>query len=102
MKLITVKRYAARINADAFGNSLELPCFQFTRNRRIHGEYKGNIIAINPNNTSADIIETIYHELLHDFIDTVLDSPDNNDHGFIFWAWYYRLLPDYIEAHYYD
>lgn len=96
MKYNTVLTLIDRLNRDAFANLIELPRVAFTRSTRYHGWTDESVIKINPRDHADTVAETLYHELLHLFIDTVLEAHDDDDHGLIFRAWYVRLLPSYI------
>lgn len=103
MKYQTALKQFERINKDVFSDLIDCRFF-FTRSRDNYGIANHNGVGINPRIVKGlpELSETIYHELIHVFIDDVLDSPDDGEHGTIYWTWYFRLLPQYIKAHYYD
>lgn len=97
MKLNTIKRLYNKLNADAFSGLLEMPRIEFTRSRISYGIYTGNSLQINPRYAKGEVaLETLFHEMTHQFVDEILQATDSSDHGFIFWAWYDRLIPEYI------
>jgi hypothetical protein len=75
MKHRTAKAVYETLNARNFGGVLEMPAILFTRNTRVHGEQNTGFIKLN----FTDIrgmsakVETIYHEMVHQYIDEYLD-----------------------------
>lgn len=102
MKLQTAIDIATTLENETF-HGLICERVHFTRARYNYGHVDHNGIALNPRNISgiAELTETLYHELVHIFVDDVLETPDDGEHGTIYWTWYFRLLPNYIKAHYY-
>lgn len=96
MKYSTACKIFARLNVETFAGLINTRLY-FTRARNSYGHHDSNGIGINPRAANSEkLTETIFHEMLHYFLDDVLNATDNGDHGFIFWAWYDRLIPDYI------
>lgn len=78
-----------------------MPTILRTRNLRLHGEVvdggrPGNPKPIMRFNTADDkslreIRATVYHEMVHQYIDYFLGIEDNAHHGDIFWLVYYTF-----------
>lgn len=101
MKFKTAKEIYDRLNREVF------PCLiderlRFTRARNDFGKVDHNGIALSRKRIKhiETLKETIYHEMLHVFIDDFLESSDDDHHGTIFWSWYFRLIPSWIKPDY--
>lgn len=106
MKYKTAINIYNKLNFEIFGNLIDTRIY-FSRARNLYGHYDNNGIGINPRNHNniIELTETIFHEMIHVFIEEILLVDDTSEHGYLFTAWYYRLLPDYIKPNlenYYD
>ena len=98
MKHKTIVRIWTILNITNFGNALERPVIRFSRNKRHDGSYNGRVMWFNLADTKgfADVIELVYHEMVHQYIYDVLDL--EHDHCEIFRHNYWKFLTPDIKA----
>jgi hypothetical protein len=103
MKLKTAKRIYERLNSETFGGLIDVRLW-VSRSRDNFGHYDHNGIALSRVNIRdmATLAETIYHEMIHVYIDEIVEATDTAEHGTVFWQWYDYLLPHWIRGHYID
>ena len=96
MKLVTIKRLYDELNATNFRGRLARPTIRLTRNADIHGKVsdagRGRCTFwIHPfsDNTERAMRATIYHEMVHQYLDYHLGVEDNAHHGDLFWLVYF-------------
>jgi hypothetical protein len=85
MKLSGYKKIWKDLNARNFGGVLVMPDMKLSRNRRQHGAYNHQymIFAKNPN-CYWIAKETVYHEMVHQYICEFLGREDYHYHRGIF------------------
>ena len=85
MKLITIKLIWRVLNANNFGGVLVEPRIGFSRTRRVDGfwESAGRFMMFNLTDTKGfvSVIELVYHEMIHQYIDEFLNLTVEDDHG---------------------
>ena len=83
MKLQTVKEIYRQLNTLNFGDVLEQPIIKFTRSRFNDGTYNRQTMQFNlADITGFDAVrETVYHEMIHQYIDEFLSLDTWVDHG---------------------
>lgn len=109
MKFKTIEKTWSEFNVNIFNNVLTRPTFRDTRNWRYYGHVvtTGNsgkeTMTINLNSTYDEIVETIYHEMIHQLVDG-LGIEEDDQHGPIFVSFYNAFRPtgwgEYSEIEY--
>lgn len=104
MKLATLKNIYRNLNATVFSNLLTEPVILAKRWRNAHGQH---VVPTNGRNrmefNPAGIVglsharAVIYHEMVHQYVEEILDIQEDDHHGPIFWAWYTHLIKEPIE-----
>lgn len=100
MKYKTISDLFDVINAQNFGDVLERPTIRFTRSNRLDGSHNGLLLQFNPAavNGIAQAKELLFHEMLHDYIDSHIAWPDTGEHGILFRFYYRELITDDIHG----
>ena len=83
MKLVTVKAIYRKLNTLNFGGVLTMPTIKFNRCRTKDGFYDIDTMQFNLADTKGfnAVTELIYHEMIHQYIDTFLKLEVIDDHG---------------------
>ena len=100
MKYRTVSNLFDSINARNFGDVLERPVIRFTRSLDTDGSHNGQVLQFNPAAITgiAQAKELLFHEMLHDYIDSYIAWPDTSEHGVLFHFYYRELITDDIHG----
>lgn len=104
MKLKTLINIYDELNATVFSNLLVKPVILAKRWRDAHAQHVvrsngPNRMEFNP----SDIIglsharAVVYHEMVHQYVEEILDIQEEDHHGPIFWQWYIYLIKEPIE-----
>lgn len=98
MKLQTIKNIYHALNAECFGNCLATPVIRLTRSNDLHGKVsdggpRGPIMRIHPfsGSNEREMRSTVFHEMIHQYLDYHLDVEDNGHHGDLFWLAYFTF-----------
>ena len=98
MKLRTIKRIYCELNRENFGGRLAEPTILISRSAGIHGKVsdgcnRGPIMSFNPvdEKTLRAMRGTVYHEMVHQYLDYHLDIEDNAHHGELYWLAYFTF-----------
>lgn len=94
MKLLTIKLIYNELNKSHFCSALEMPTILIKRWRntyaqhvvRVNGPYRLEFNLRRLKYPRARSI--IFHEMVHQYIEEILDIQEDNAHGEIFWAVY--------------
>jgi hypothetical protein len=101
MKLKTAQQVFDRLNRDTFSGLINTRLW-ISRSTRFYGHYNRDGIGLSRVNirNHTTLCETIYHEIIHVYIDDILEVKDTGEHGLVFWQWYDYLLPNWITPDY--
>lgn len=96
MKLKTIVKLYDELNRNNFSGRLQRPFIRLTRNTRMHGIVsdigRGRcMIRINPNEGPDEMRATVFHEMVHQYLDYHLGIEDNGHHGDLFWLVYFTF-----------
>ena len=112
MKFKTAIKVYKELNEKIFDNVLFIPLFATTRRRYEYASYeaweveywyKPSLIRLNLKNLNAsNIVETIYHEMIHQYIEEFLNLTEEDHHGEIFQRNYNLFRPNNIGVYIYE
>jgi hypothetical protein len=98
MKLRTIRNIYRELNRENFGGQLAEPTVLITRNRNIHGKvsdngYQDPVMSFNSKKDKGlrAMRGTVYHEMVHQYLDYHLDIEDNAHHGELYWLAYFTF-----------
>ena len=96
MKLRTIQTIYDTLNHTIFNGRLVRPTILKSRNTRLAGHYNyGGLspayMAFTDDTGSRAMRGTVYHEMIHQYLDEYLGIEDNGDHGDQFWLAYYTF-----------
>lgn len=102
MKYKTFINIYNALNTSVFNDLLIRPTILFTRMRGAHAQYvntQNSRLEFNPVDIKGLGLATaiIYHEMIHQYIEEILDLEEENHHGPIFWQYYEYFSPQKLE-----
>lgn len=97
MKRKTVIKIYQELNALCFNNVLTMPAIHASRSDDMHAAYQPfvgrPVIWYNPRMSFLLAWTVIFHEMVHQFVEEILQITEDNHHGPIFWRTYKRFAP---------
>ena len=98
MRLNTIKRLYDDLNVTCYDSRLDRPTILRSRTRSVHAHYNygGNMPAYMAFNPADDkglraMRATVYHEMVHQYLDEVLGIEEDKMHGDVFWLAYFTF-----------
>lgn len=95
MKFRTFVTLYNDLNSTVFNDLLTRPVIRATKGDRVFGSYRAmyrnirGVLIINLKIKGiATAKETVYHEMIHQYLDEILDIEESNPHGPIFQQYY--------------
>ena len=93
MKLLTIKLIYNELNKSHFNNSLTIPMILIKRWRNAYAQH---VVTNNSNRLEFNLRRlkypmarsVIYHEMIHQYVEEILDIQEDDHHGEIFWLIY--------------
>ena len=98
MKLRTIQNIYDELNQVNFSGRLSRPVIKLTRNSDLHGKVsdagRGRCVMwIHPFSEGGvrEMRATVFHEMVHQYLDYHLDINDTAHHGELFWLVYFTF-----------
>ena len=97
MKLNTIKNIWQELNARNFGGVLAAPRIRWHRHHSEAAKYNGVVIFVSRGMPISETRETLYHEMVHQYIAEFLEIDETPHHNGLFRKTYTKFLTDDIE-----